>query len=77
MEHTQTQDVHDVPSRRELSRSLPLPDAALSGVALAAIQGLHEVVRERDAEIEELRRSRDELAARIEALELLAAKVVP
>lgn len=43
----------------------------LSGVAFAAIQGLHEVVRERDAEIEGLHKSRDELAARLEALENL------
>lgn len=43
----------------------------LSGVAFAAIQGLHQVVRDRDAEIEELRRSRDELTDRLEALEQL------
>lgn len=43
----------------------------LSGVAFAAIQGLHEVVLERQAEIEELRRSRDELTTRLEALERL------
>lgn len=41
----------------------------LSGVAFAAIQGLHVLVRERDAEIEELKRSRDALEARLEALE--------
>jgi hypothetical protein len=41
----------------------------LSGVAFAAIQGLHELLLERDAEIEELRHSRDELLARLEALE--------
>lgn len=45
----------------------------LSGVAFAAIQGLHEIVSERDAEIEELRDSRDELASRLEALERLVA----
>ena len=41
----------------------------LSGVAFAAIQGLAEVVRRRDGEIAELRASRDELAARLAALE--------
>jgi hypothetical protein len=34
-----------------------------------AIQGLHEIVRARDAEIEAIRRSRDELAARLGAVE--------
>ena len=41
----------------------------LSGVAFAAIQGLHQIVRERDSQIEELLRSRHELVARLETLE--------
>jgi hypothetical protein len=49
----------------------------LSGVAFAAIQGLHQLVREREAEIEELRASRDDLLARIEALERRAAEAAP
>jgi hypothetical protein len=40
----------------------------LQGVALAAIQGLHEVVREKDAKI-------SSLEARIEALETLVKKL--
>ena len=43
-----------------------------NGVALAAIQGLNEVVREKDAEIEELRTANEALLARIERLEALA-----
>lgn len=43
----------------------------LSGVAFAAIQGLHQVLRERDGEIQELRDSRDQLAARLAVLERL------
>jgi hypothetical protein len=43
----------------------------LSGVAFAAIQGLHLIVRQRQAEIAELRASRDELAARLAILERL------
>ena len=46
----------------------------LSGVAFAAIQGLHDVVQQRDAEIAELRASRDDLAARLAALEELIAE---
>lgn len=47
----------------------------LSGVAFAAIQGLHELVRERDARIEELEESRDELARRLEELERVIRKL--
>jgi hypothetical protein len=47
--------------------------ADMSGVAFAAIQGLHQIVRERDAEISELRQSRDDFAARIETLEKLVS----
>ena len=73
----------------------------LSGVAFAAIQGLHQVVLNRDTQIEDLRRShdaeindlrrsrdalleshkelrqsRDEMAARLEALEKLVTKQI-
>jgi hypothetical protein len=39
------------------------------GVALAAIQGLHEIVQEKDCEIEELRERNRLLEARLEAIE--------
>ena len=38
------------------------------GVALAAIQGLHRLVREKDAELQELRRSLEELKAQMSVL---------
>lgn len=47
----------------------------LSGVAFAAIQGLHEVVREREAEIEALLASRDELAQRVAELERMMSSL--
>ena len=42
-----------------------------NGVALAAIQGLHELAREKDAEIEELRAANYNLRGRVEHLEAL------
>ncbi len=41
------------------------------GVALAAIQGLHEIVKEKDAEIDAVRAKNTELEARLERLEAL------
>jgi hypothetical protein len=45
------------------------------GVALAAIQGLHEVVKEKDAEIAKQCEEIDELRARLTTLEALVAKL--
>ena len=56
------------------------------GVALAAIQGLHEIVKERECEIEDLRTQKDaqisalemhnrELAARLAALERIVGNI--
>jgi phage shock protein A len=41
------------------------------GVALAAIQGLYEVVKEKDAQITELKENNEELNKRLSALEEL------
>ncbi len=46
------------------------------GVALAAIQGLHDVVREQGAEIDRLRRENAELKSRLEALEAKVDKLM-
>lgn len=46
-----------------------------SGVALAAIQGLHELVAAKDAEIEELRAGNEELERRLEQVERLVAEL--
>ena len=48
-----------------------LTTVALSGVTMAAIQGLHEVVREKDTELAELRADNEALQERLEALEKL------
>jgi len=45
------------------------------GVALAAIQGLHEILREKDAEIAEIKKQNAELQERLSALENLVQKV--
>ncbi len=50
----------------DVSTAIATVDA--DGVALAAIQGLSRIVRERDAEIDELKRSVAELNARVNAL---------
>jgi hypothetical protein len=47
------------------------------GVALAAIQGLHELVQEKDCEIAELRDKNVELEARLAAVEALCARRCP
>jgi hypothetical protein len=41
------------------------------GVALAAIQGLHEIVREKDAQINDLQQRVDDLEARLSSLEAI------
>ena len=46
------------------------------GVALAAIQGLHALVQEKDAAIEQLRSSNETLIARVERLEALVGDVL-
>ena len=43
------------------------------GVALAAIQGLHEIVQEKEAAIEALRRENQSLGQRLEALEKMVS----
>ncbi|NQT84090.1 hypothetical protein HQ563_13775 [bacterium] len=45
------------------------------GVALAAIQGLHEIVQEKDAEISALERENAELEARLTAVEALVERL--
>jgi hypothetical protein len=44
------------------------------GVALAAIQGLHEMLREKDAEIAEIKKQNSDLQQRLSALEELFEK---
>jgi hypothetical protein len=61
------QDFHAAFGLGNNDKTIGTLDAA--GVAFAAIQGLHEVVQEKDAEISSLR-------ARIEALETLVEKLV-
>ena len=58
------QDFHEAFGVGEDERHITTIDA--DGVALAAIQGLYEIVKEKDAEISELRAEKD---ARIAALE--------
>ena len=57
----------------EDDRHISMIDA--DGVALAAIQGLHEIVKEKDTEIGTLRESNERLEARLSALEALVAEL--
>jgi hypothetical protein len=45
------------------------------GVALAAIQGLYAMLRERDAEIRALRKQQAAMAAKLEEIEVLKARL--
>ncbi len=51
-----------------LSDGVHLSTVDTSGVALAAIQGLYEVVKEKEAKIEELQRANEQLAERLAAM---------
>jgi hypothetical protein len=54
-------------------KGISVTDSA--GVALAAIQGLNQVVEEKDAEIAELKQRNDDLAQRLAALEALVSSL--
>jgi hypothetical protein len=68
------QDFHAAFGLGENERSISTIDP--DGVALAAIQGLYEIVQDRDAEIECLEEQNAELEARLAAIEALIAQQV-
>ena len=61
------QDFHAAFGLGESARHINSSD--IDGVALAAIQGLYELLQAKDAELDELRASHDDLIARLDALE--------
>jgi len=60
------QDFRAVFGLGEIPTGIATVDA--DGVALAAIQGLHRIVKENDAELQELKRSMAELKAQMNQL---------
>ena len=42
-----------------------------SGIAFAALQGLHQMVQDKDAEIAEMKQANDEMAERLARLEAM------
>jgi len=67
------QDFHAAFGLGESDKHIGTLDA--EGVALAAIQGLHQLAEERDAEIETLRTQSASLRARLEQLEMIVAEL--
>lgn len=68
------QDFHAAFGIGRDDRHIAMVDA--DGVALAGIQGLHELVREKDAALEQLRRQNEALQQRLAALEKAVAGLV-